>query len=103
MAKGQIAKELVAKKIAEAFGNDYIGEIDKKFYVWSQENGSKMQVCISMTIPKNPVGEAGTSDIGGNGILDFENMPVGQSISEPAEVTKEEVKLAEDLLARLGL
>ena len=30
MAKGQIAKDYVAKKLAEAFGEHYLGEVDKK-------------------------------------------------------------------------
>lgn len=103
MARGQVAKELVATKLAEAFGNDWIGEVDKKYYVWSQENGTKMQVCISMTIPKNPVGEVETENIGGTGVLNFETMAASTPAAEPAKITEEEVKLAEDLLARLGL
>ena len=55
MARGQEAKNYVAKKLAEAFGADYIGEIDKKYYVWSKENGERVQVAISMTCPKTPV------------------------------------------------
>ena len=90
--------------MAEIFGNDWIGEVDKKYYVWSQENGNKMQVCITMTIPKNPVGDENiTSSIGGNGTLNFEDMPIGVPAAKPVEVTQEEIKLAEDLLARLGL
>ena len=54
--KGAIAKELVAKKIAEAFGEDYLGEQDKKIYVQAYEGGEKVQVAISMTCPKNPIG-----------------------------------------------
>ena len=33
MAKGNKAKEYVAKKLAEVFGEDYIGEFDKKLYI----------------------------------------------------------------------
>ena len=35
MAKGANAKNAVINKIAMAFGTDYIGEIDKKVYVWA--------------------------------------------------------------------
>ena len=42
MAKGTIAKEDVAKKIAAAFGADYLGEYDKKYYVYGMENGEKV-------------------------------------------------------------
>lgn len=90
--------------MAEMFGNDWIGEVDKKYYVWSQENGNKMQVCITMTIPKNPVGEEETaSSIGGSGALNFEDMPIGQAVGEAAQITKDEMELAQDLLSRLGL
>lgn len=33
MAKGSIAKEVITKKLKEAFGSDFIGEVDKKIYV----------------------------------------------------------------------
>ena len=44
MAKGAEAKANVVKKIQAAFGADFIGEYDKKVYVWSQENGEKIQI-----------------------------------------------------------
>ena len=31
MAKGSIAKEVVAKKIAQAFGADFVGEVNDRF------------------------------------------------------------------------
>ena len=42
MAKGQIAKTQVADRIAKAFGNDWVGEYDKKLYVWATENGERL-------------------------------------------------------------
>ena len=59
MAKGAVAKENAAKKMAEVFGSNWIGEYDKKYYIWSEENGEKVQIAISMTCPKTPIGEAG--------------------------------------------
>ena len=56
MAKGAEAKEYVAKKLKEAFGDDYVGEVDKKYYVYAYEGGQKMQIAIAMTCPKTPVG-----------------------------------------------
>ena len=35
MAKGAVAKEQIAKKMAEVFGADWIGERDKKYYLCS--------------------------------------------------------------------
>ena len=37
MAKGTIAKQAVIAKLADAFGKDFIGEHDKKIYVWTPE------------------------------------------------------------------
>ena len=56
MAKGAVAKENAAKKMAEVFGSNWIGEYDKKYYIWSEENGEKVQIAISMTCPKTPIG-----------------------------------------------
>lgn len=53
MAKGAIAKEEIASKLAKLFGEDWIGEVDKKYYLWAVENGERIQIAISMTCPKN--------------------------------------------------
>ncbi len=101
MAKGQAAKDAVARRIQAAFGADYIGEYDKKYYVWSEENGEKIQIAIAMTCPKVPVGTINQSPI-----MDFEN-PTGVSAAptkfEPAEITEDERKTVEQLMKELGL
>lgn len=105
MAKGAIAKENVAKKIAAAFGADFVGEFDKKLYVWAEENGEKVQIAIAMTCPKNPVGDIDFSAEPGNS-LNFEDMsagPVAGGNAAKAEVTDEEKKNIAELMARLGL
>lgn len=105
MAKGAIAKENVAKKIAAAFGTDFVGEFDKKLYVWAEENGEKIQIAIAMTCPKNPVGNIDFSAEPGNS-LNFEDMsagPVAGGNATKAEVTDEEKKNIAELMARLGL
>ena len=35
MAKGSIAKDAVVEKIAEAFGEDFLGSYDKKWFFQS--------------------------------------------------------------------
>lgn len=101
MAVGQEAKDRVIQRIAEAFGEDYVGEYDKKIYVWSQENGAKKQVAISLTCPKEPVGEVKPT----SGGLDFESMDavVAPAAFSPAEVTPEETETLEAMMKRLGL
>ena len=100
MARGNEAKNFVENKIREAFGELYVGTVDKKIYVWGMENGEKVQICIAMTCPKVPVGVGSEN----NGI-DFDNMPAGGSATEfkPAEITNEETENIRKLLSELGL
>lgn len=101
MAKGQEAKNLVAQKIQAAFGSDWIGEYDKKYYVWSTENGERIQIAISMTCPKVQMGIINQSPN-----MDFEN-PTENTLAptkfEPAEFTETERKTVEQLMKELGL
>ena len=100
MAKGAVAKEQIAKKMAEVFGADWIGERDKKYYLWANENGERIQIAISMTCPKTPVGEAGaTADLN---VLNFEDGATDGG-ETPIEITTDEKKNIADLKARLGL
>jgi hypothetical protein len=105
-AKGTIAKQKVAQKIAEIFGQDFVGEFDKKLYVWTEENGEQVQVAISMTCPKNPVGgEARKIDFKaetGNS-LNFEDMSAAPVPPQSIEISEEEKQNIADLMAKLGL
>ena len=106
MAKGAQAKEYVTKKIAEAFGADYVGEVDKKLYVWSQENGEKIQIAIAMTCPKVPVGEVPVMDFSADtGDFDFsgDSAAAAPSKFQPAEITEEEKANIASLMEKLGL
>ena len=108
MAKGDIGKQLVINKIKEAFGDDFIGVVDKKVYVWTKENGERIQIALTLTATKNPVAvggeplKAGDLDFGGG--LDFENMGTGPVVeAKAAEITKEEQDRIAMLMAKLGL
>ena len=106
MAKGNIAKQNVVKKIQEIFGADFIGEVDKKIYVWTQENGERVQVAISLTCPKTPIEVSGTPIPNFSGGMDFESMgaaTVAPASYVPAEISEEEKQTVADLMARLGV
>ena len=107
MAKGAQAKEYAAKKIAEAFGADYVGEVDKKLYVWAQENGEKIQIAIAMTCPKNPVGDVPVMDFSTDtGDFDFSDdgsAPVTPTKFQPAEISADEKANIASLMEKLGL
>ena len=104
MAKGAIAKQAVVDKLRAAFGADYIGEYDKKWYVWAQENGERVQIAISLTCPKVPV-EVSNAPVAGD--FNFEddapNVVVAAGGYHPAEITDDERDKVRDLMKSLGL
>lgn len=93
MARGSIAKEMITNKIIDCFGSDFVGVFDKKIYLWSEENGEKLQVCLTLTCPKTLVGQDNaTSDVG-----------VVNSVTNSVEISDQERKTVEDLMNKLGL
>ena len=103
MAKGSVAKSKIAEKIKNLYGADYVGEAGGKYYIYENDGGEKVQIAISLTCPKNPIGAVDMSNAFGDG-LDFEAEPVlVQTKFEPAEITPEETKNLADLMASLGL
>ena len=103
MAKGVIAKAEVIKTIQAAFGENFLGEFDKKIYVQALENGEMVQIAIALTCPKNPITVTSGPIIKGDK-MDFEGeaaisaMPV-----QNAEITDEERENIAAMMARLGL
>ena len=104
MAKGTIGKQNVINKIKAAFGADYIGEYDKKIYVWTQENGERIQIALSLTCPKVQVAVA---DAPATGDFNFEDdapsIVVAAGAYQPAEITDDERERVNDLIRKLGL
>lgn len=103
MAKGATAKTKIAEKLKTLFGADYVGESGGKHYVWENDGAEKVQIAISLTCPKNPIGAVDMSNAFGDG-LDFEAEPVlVQTKFEPAEITEQEKDNLKALMDRLGL
>ena len=107
MARGSLAKENITKILAEAFGSNFIGEYDKKIYVYANDGGEMVQIAISMTCPKNPI-QVDTSVTTTSGDWDFSDNPkmnttVAVANAGPAEITAEEKANIADLMAKLGL
>ena len=101
-AKGQMAKDKVFAALAEAFGPDWLGVVDKKGYLWVKEGGEKLQIAVSLTVPKNPVGVVNTTSGGGFDFSD-EAPVIAPTKFEPAEITQEEQDNIATMMARLGL
>ncbi len=101
-ARGSIAKSVVGKKIAEAFGADYVGETGGKHYVWAIENGERVQIAIAMTCPKTPIGEvpAKAEDFNWG---DDNGTQESATAYKPAEITDDERERVADLMKKLGL
>ena len=103
MAKGSIAKQTIVNKIKEVFGNDYVGESASKHYVWVSDGGERVQIAISLTCPKTPIGTVDMSSAFGDG-MDFDAAPViAETKFEPAEITQEEKDNLETMMRNLGL
>lgn len=96
MAKGSIAKENLIKRFATAVGEDFICEKDKKFYFWSTENGERVQVAVSMTVPKTPV-----ECTAPGGDLNFETENV--TTVKPVEMQESEKEILDRLMKELDL
>ena len=96
MAKGSIAKENLIKRFVTAVGEDFICEKDKKFYFWSTENGERVQVAVSMTVPKTPI-----ECTAPGGDLNFDNDSIPEVVT--VEMNRDEKETLDRLMAELGL
>lgn len=93
------------KKLQECFGDNYIGEFDKKYYVWANDGGEQVQISIALTCPKNFVeAEAPTA----KNITMNDGFFADRPFSDPtpartAEITAEEKANIERLLKEFNL
>lgn len=96
MARGNIAKSQVIDKLAAAFGEDYLGEVDKKHYVLADDGGETVQIAIALTCPKNPIpiGEKSSVEKSSVEFINFEEPKV--------EMTQAERDKIAELKERLG-
>lgn len=106
-AKGSLAKEEVTKKIAEAFGQNFLGEYEKKLYILANENGEQIQIAISLTCPKNPIPFGEGQEEEKKNSLDIDIGGAFGSIATPpkriTEIPEEETRNLEALMKRLNL
>jgi len=93
--KGTLAKENVINKIKEAFGDDYIGIVDKKVYLWGNENGEKIQICVAFTCPKQPI-----AVVPSDSALEVD-APL--ATTKTIETSKEEEDTINNFMKQLGL
>ena len=99
-AKGTVAKQKIMDRLAVYFGSDFIGVQDNKMYIWTEENGERLQIALSMTCPKNWLDTAARPAEEDRSDWDFSDptQPPAQ-----VEITADEQKNLEEMMKRLGL
>ena len=95
MAKGNIAKENIIARLRETFGEDFVGVVDKKVYVYADDGGEKVQIAISMTCPKVEIAADGST--ASEAVTNSTAAPVVS-----AQTSAEEQQQLDDLFAKLG-
>lgn len=104
MARGAIGKTEVIARIAQAFGDDFIGEVDKKIYVWANDGNERVQIAMALTCPKNPVDAPDKHPVQKTEDWDFSEDVVTQATpTTRATITEEEKQRVADLMKNLGL
>ena len=105
MAKGAVAKENVVNIVKQAFGENYVGDDGKKFYVWSEEGGEPVQVAIALTCPKVPYGTDATpaGAVKVNNGFDWSMGSQEQAPASQVEITEDEKANIARLMESLGL
>ena len=100
-----LAKEYVSKVLTQAFGNDYVGEMDKKHYVYGKgEGGEPVLIAISMTCPKSSPFASGSvvTNMDWSDETPVRGQRAQVGIVEP-EISEAEKQTIADMIARLGL
>lgn len=87
-----------------AFGADYIGEQDKKIYVWADDGGERVQIAIAMTCPKTPIAATNEAPHTAWDWSDDNTSAVTPEAKKPAvEITQEEQDRIKEMMARFNL
>ena len=112
MPRGTEAKKVVMNKLIEAFGDDYVATVDGKVYVWANDGGEKVQICLAMTCPKNMVALDGAKPapvvapaaLDFSSGWDFEAMSETKPVQEKKnEVSQQELDNIESMMRALNL
>lgn len=96
-AKGSVAKIEVRNKIMEAFGESFIGEVDKKLYVLANDGGETVQIAIAMTCPKNPI------EVGSVPAVSTPGGTISPAKPAKAEISQEETDKVVALMKSLNI
>ena len=104
--RGDIAKQKITEIIAEAFGNDFVGVVDKKLYVNIPEGNEIVQIAITLTAPKTPIqATAATTSVNSNSSSDDNLAPweINPKTNTPVDVSQEDKENIKELKKILGI
>ena len=103
MARGALAKEIVFNKILETFEGSFMYNNGKECRIPIDENGSLIQIKVTLTAAKDNVDPSGESIT--PAAVAKEEGPIGNfpAPKKRTEVTEEEKQNVSDLLKALGL
>ena len=108
MARGIEAKQYIINKLKETFGADYLGENGGKYYISAPDDGSNIQMAITITCPTKEVifpDPNATADCDG-GAFNLNSLPPPASNSSTlgnSEMREEEIERIKKLLNKFGL
>ena len=104
--KGSVAKNNVAQTLATAFGADWVGEYNGKYYVWANDGGQRVQIAIALTCPKTMVNIVDSASQGGDFDWSSSAAPSGNAVAtavNTTEITEEEKQNIEHLKEMFNL
>ncbi len=101
--RGDLAKQSAIATIQEAFGENFVGLVDKKLYINVKDgsNGEVVQLAITLTMPKTQV----TADavLVAAPKVDTNAAAWESKPSTPTKLSADDEKKVADLCARLGI
>ena len=105
MARGQVAKQEVTKKILSAFDGAFLYNDGKEIRIPCQEDGELIQIKVALTAAKENVNQGDDNIVPGENVVNestFTNTTskIETKTTEPTEAEKQNVA---DLLKALGL
>ena len=101
--KGELARDNATKIIADAFGSNFVVVQDKKIYVWVDDGGEKVQLAISLTMPKNIVGAAVANPNDWSDSVVSSEQPVPHTSTTYTEMTPEDEAKVQELMKALNI
>lgn len=102
MAKGQLAKAEIAKKILSNFQGAFLYNDGKEIRIPTEENGEELQIKVTLTAAKESVNPGDDNAMPGEKPIAADDKPIVNN-NKTAEPTQEELNNVSDLLKALGL